>query len=598
MGTLSFTLLIPALGTATSGRAPRYVSPSTASVSVALQGQPTPLATINLSAGSAACSSVPSGTQCTASVAAPVGNDTFTVTTFDAPNGTGHQLSTSTLAATIVANATNTVALVLNGVVDHAGIILGTSSLTVGTPSSVSVTVVAYDAAGNVIVGPGPYSSPVTLADSDTSGATTLSTTSLVAAGTNVTLAYTGGSLPAGATITPTIGGHPGTTATLTATGYAFADFSLPASDPNYTDVMAPGPGDGNVWYATYGIIGKMSIHGQATEYTTANGVPLTNIYGLTAGPGGTMWFGDDSGDIGTISASGIVTFSNSFAPPVPGCGISGGKGGASYRRAKGLGSSACGSINWMVAGPDGNVWFSDGNAMIGRVDPSGNVAEWQITSLSGWPGGGSNPWQIAFAADGNLYVADGGGTIDRITVAGGAPTGVSAVTLPTNCASYALTIGPDGNVWFADACANVGTIAPSTFPNGLLMWSVAGVTENRTLYYLASSPGGVWGTDDDYAVYRLTGFAGVSASTSPAITPINPFGDAYSSPYAICIGPDGNVWVAEDEYTPVAFAKIAYGAPGTGPLSTVRGLPAAAHRTTTSGGSRGHLGHHATLRP
>ena len=186
---------------ASTQRAPKFVSPSTASATIALQGQPTPLATVNFMPGSANCN----GQQCTVTFSAPVGSDTFVVTTYDQPNGAGNALSTASVVATVVLNATNTVALTLNGVIAQVRVILGSSSVQAGTPAAIPVTVVASDAAGNVIIGPGNYSTPVTLTNSDTSNVTQLSPNLVPGPGTAVTLNYNGGS-SIGATITPSAG--------------------------------------------------------------------------------------------------------------------------------------------------------------------------------------------------------------------------------------------------------------------------------------------------------------------------------------------------------------------------------------------------------
>lgn len=591
MGAVAFSLTVPSAGSgASSARAPKFVSPSTASMVVSLQNAATPLATIDLSPTSPGCASVPGGTQCTTTAPAPVGNDTFVVTTYDGAGGSGHLLSTATLGATIAANQTNTVSLVLNGVVAAASVLLGSTSVLVGNATSVAVTVVGYDSAGNVIIGPGNYSAPVALTNSDTSGATTLSTNSVVAPGTNVTLRYTGGSLN-GATITPHVGATAGTPATFTATGYAFANYAIPAGDSNNINVLAAGPGDGNVWYATYAAIGKMSPLGQATEYT--NGLPTASIYALAPGTGGVTWFADDSGDIGSISTAGTVTPAVSYSA-YPSCSSNGKNNGDAHARStKQVETAACSGINAMIAGPDGNVWFADDDAMIGNVTPGGAVSEWDITALPGWPGGTSEPEQVAFGPDGNLYVADYAGFIARVTLSGGAPAAITTVTLASNCGTNTIAAGPDGNIWFGDSCANIGTIPPGNFTSGgMLMWSVYGVTGDGYLSNMVATPGSVWFTDDNSAVYRLSGLAGVSASTSPAITPVNPFSSPSADPYALAVGPDGNLWVASDR-VPEAVAKIVYGAPGTGTQSTVRGLPAAVHRAVRATGRHAAANRH-----
>src|SRR5213593_2845188 len=59
-----------------------------------------------------------------------------------------------------------------------------------------------------------------------------------------------------------------------------------------------------------------------------------------------------------------------------------------------------------VVAGPDGNLWFSDRNGTVGQITTSGTVA--RFTS-------GLNPGSavrsIAMGADGNLWFSDPGAT-------------------------------------------------------------------------------------------------------------------------------------------------------------------------------------------
>ncbi len=578
-GSVSFTVAIPAKSTASNARTPRFVSPSTASLTVTLQGASSPVATVNVTPGSPGCTVVANVTQCTVTANVPAGTDTLVVATYDGANGTGHELSATTIVATVTLNATNTVALALNGIVANATVILGTTSVLAGSAATVAVTVVGVDAAGNIIVGPGNYSSPVTLTNSDASGVTSLSTPSVAAPGTNVTLTYNGNSLN-GATITPFVGGTAGTAATFTVTGYAFATYSVPASDNQYINALAAGP-DGNLWYATDGafssnaIVGKMSPHGQVTEFGA--GLPAANMVGLSAGSDGNMWFGDQSADVGSISPSGTVQFASSLTTPFGCNGSNGGKGGgqgeARSRRTQGGGpQTACGPVNWMVTGPDGNVWFADDNGLLGQVTPAGAMTEWAITALSGWPGGSSEPYQIAFGPDGNIYVADDWGYMDQIVLSGDVPASVTQVPLQSGCDTEAEAVSADGNIWFSDDCANVGMISPANFTSaGMLMWSVSGITNNPTLYYLIATPGGVWGTDDNFAVYRLTNLTGVSASTGPAVATVQPFGNLQQYPWALAAGPDGNVWVSENNYSPEAIGKIAYGAPASGALAAKR---------------------------
>ena len=247
-------------------------------------------------------------------------------------------------------------------------------------------------------------------------------------------------------------------------------------------------------------------------------------------------------------------------------------------------GAAACGPVNWIVAGPDGNLWFADDNGLVGMMTTAGVATEWDIALRAGDCSGCAEPAQMAFGPDGNLYIADfesvAGGFIDRIAIGGAAPA-ITRVPSPMLSSLLSLTVGPDNNIWFGDTCANIGMVPPSNFsPAGALVWGFGGesgsASPSTSLQFLASSPGGVWGTDGTGGVYRFSKLSAVSANQSPAMTPLHPFGNVYQYPFAIGLGPDGNIWVSANNYQPNAVAKIAYGAPGTGSQGIVRSLPQA----------------------
>jgi streptogramin lyase len=56
-----------------------------------------------------------------------------------------------------------------------------------------------------------------------------------------------------------------------------------------------------------------------------------------------------------------------------------------------------------IVAGPDGNLWFTEGDAnKIGRITPAGVITEFQIRTPN------SSPRAIAAGPDGNLWFTSG----------------------------------------------------------------------------------------------------------------------------------------------------------------------------------------------
>ena len=112
-----------------------------------------------------------------------------------------------------------------------------------------------------------------------------------------------------------------------------------------------------------------------------------------------------------------------------------------------------------VVAGPDGNLWFSDRNGAVGRVTPAGVVS--RFTS-------GLNPGSavrsIAMGPDGNMWFSDPGttraiGVIDPFTQV------ISEFSLPAGSMPLGIAAGPDGKVWFTDKGTTkaIGVIDPVT---------------------------------------------------------------------------------------------------------------------------------------
>ncbi len=206
-GPANMVIYIPPPSKQNTHHRPNYISPGTQSMTVGLVSgsTTTPLATINLTTGSPNCT-VPTGggLQCTTTVQAPFGTDTFAVSTYSATNAGGSVLSTGQVQTTLTLGANEpTVQLDLDGVPATVALVLGTATLPVGNPGSTSVTVQAYDASNNLIIGPGQFASPFTLSISgDTYNTLSLNyggppgspaQTSITSPGQVVKLNYTGG---------------------------------------------------------------------------------------------------------------------------------------------------------------------------------------------------------------------------------------------------------------------------------------------------------------------------------------------------------------------------------------------------------------------
>ncbi|HEY0380818.1 MAG TPA: hypothetical protein VGC72_01225 [Candidatus Elarobacter sp.] len=177
-GTL--TLTIPRQ-TSSAQRAPRFVSPNSASLRttvISVNGQPPTTAqvpvnptTVALSTGAGGnCVVAPSGEVCTVTIPAPTGTVVYQ---FDLLDTAGHVLATNTVTFQILPGSTNpNLAAQLDGVV--ATVTVTGPHLQPGTAFSGPITVQAFDASGAPIVGPAPYSHSFTLTDTDGSSHTSL----------------------------------------------------------------------------------------------------------------------------------------------------------------------------------------------------------------------------------------------------------------------------------------------------------------------------------------------------------------------------------------------------------------------------------------
>jgi hypothetical protein len=177
-------------------RRPQYVTAAVQSVSIALTAvngspvSPVPVATSNVNLTTCPCT--------VAGPAVPAGSDAFTLTAFDGQNATGNVISTASPTLTIVSGQTNSESITLNGV--PASFTVAAPAATAGTAFNAAqpVGVTALDANGHVIMG--TYANPVTLASTDTTGATTLTTSGtdspaagqLLSSGDTAQLTYTG----------------------------------------------------------------------------------------------------------------------------------------------------------------------------------------------------------------------------------------------------------------------------------------------------------------------------------------------------------------------------------------------------------------------
>lgn len=207
LGTLDIQVTVPATQTA-GVRRRQYISPSTQSMTVSVDGATAQA--YPLTRGSSGCTSGGAGTSysCNVSVSIPAGTHQATFNTYDGQNGAGNLLSTNSVPITVNPGKANSLSLTLNGVVNSIALSLLNPDPPAGSAQTIPLSINAYDADNNLIIGAGTYGGgPIQLADSDTSGVTSLSSTSVASAAAQITVTYNGGTIPGGsATFSASLG--------------------------------------------------------------------------------------------------------------------------------------------------------------------------------------------------------------------------------------------------------------------------------------------------------------------------------------------------------------------------------------------------------
>ncbi len=169
------------------------------------------------------------------------------------------------------------------------------------------------------------------------------------------------------------------------------------------------------------------------TGALTVHALPV-NTYpaGISAGPGGLLWFGSVNDNyIGTISTAGTLGTTHPLAA------------GNNYP-------------SFSVEAPDGNEYFTlPGSGKLALVTPAGAISTHTVP-------GTSSPENVIVGPDRNVWFTDSKqGAFFRYVTSTHAFTKfpVAAADAPAG----PLCIGPDGKIWFSAGIAGIGRIDPAT---------------------------------------------------------------------------------------------------------------------------------------
>jgi streptogramin lyase len=173
----------------------------------------------------------------------------------------------------------------------------------------------------------------------------------------------------------------------------------------------------------------------------------------LSLGAGGGIWFtASTARKVGHIASTGALA---EFTVPLP----------TAHPPSTGplglgppLASSELPGPGSITAGPDGNIWFTNGGSDVGvssvyggqidRVTPTGTVSEYQIPSPN------SEPNDLVAGPDGDLWFTEStlhGGVIGRITPGGTITTFILPELHEQVSETFGIAAGRDDALWFTD---------------------------------------------------------------------------------------------------------------------------------------------------
>ncbi|MEA2428834.1 MAG: virginiamycin lyase [Thermoleophilaceae bacterium] len=227
-----------------------------------------------------------------------------------------------------------------------------------------------------------------------------------------------------------------------------------------------------------------------------------------------------------------------------------------------------------ITTGPDGNLWFTDGSAAIGRITPAGAISEFG-TGLNP----GSQPLRITAGPDGNLWFSDFGTTpavgrinpsthqIDEFTA------GLNSGGMPES-----LVTGPDGAVWFTDrgTTSAIGRIDPGT--HTIQEFSTGLNAGSRLRGIAVGADGNIWFAD--------RGTTKAIGRINPGTHAIQEFSTGLGSsanPQGLTASSDGNLWFSDFSSPAIGRSTL------TGSIDEFSaGLPSGSVPTFIAAGSDG----------
>lgn len=320
---------------------------------------------------------------------------------------------------------------------------------------------------------------------------------------------------------------------------FAYAALATPAlASPTITEYSAAGPGDnanngipvspyelvtgpnGNhIWYTDGSYVWRMSLSG--TNVTQVQPIPPNATDIVT--DNGDLWF-TDGPDIGCIVPSSTPT-AQVFPIPVPAGGTTPSADGITVDRL-------------------GALWFTDiaNNSIDDWSVGSGCVTHGSFAFATGAQLSRSTATNdftyadsITIGPNGNIWFAEAGAKqIGEMT-----PAGSMVGSFPSSGSlsgePLGIVSGPDGNLWFTESSPDtIGRVTPS---GAVTEFPLAGGSGGSTSSILSGPDGNLWFTYSAHGVGCITTAGNAAIYSVPTASAV---------PDGITLGPDGALWFAE----------------------------------------------------
>lgn len=253
---------------------------------------------------------------------------------------------------------------------------------------------------------------------------------------------------------------NPGFIGVAKTTG-SFSVTAIASGDYGYAGGLTKGP-DGNVWFTELAHVAKITPGGTITEFPYADGY-TTNYYGsIAVGSDGDLWVTEYGVDVidDVDPADGSMT---QYSLP-------------------------CAPIG-LIAANDGNLWASCNTTSLLRITTSGTY-----TAFANPLGTDGYPSSFTVGQDGNpWFTTSNHNMIAEFVIAS---LSLNVYFPPTaQGLGYALTAGPDGNMWTVDGLGKTDVyiinplgVAPSSITFHVGNTQTLTVTENGTTAWTATS--------------------------------------------------------------------------------------------------------------